>query len=183
MNKTIKKKLDNLDNALRDLLTDLEAYSEPTLNKKPAENAWSVFQIMYHLILTEQASLQYVKKKLSFNPDLKRAGMAAKFRSMMLTTYLQSPMKRKAPEQLSGAYLPDQTTFWEVVKAWKTEREELRQYLGELPAELFSKEVYKHPFVGRLSLAEMLTFFQKHYERHHRQIYNTLEDLNAVKIK
>ncbi|MEM9886571.1 MAG: DinB family protein [Bacteroidota bacterium] len=183
MNKATEKKLDTLDSELRDLLKDLEGYSETTLNKKPTEEAWSVFQVMHHLILTERASLQYVKKKLSFNPPLKKAGIGAKFRSVLVNTYLQSPIKRKAPEQFAGDYLPDHTTFWEVVKAWKTDREELRNYLSELPKDLFYKEVFKHPFVGRLTLGQMLSFFQKHYERHHRQIYNTLDDLNAVKIK
>ncbi|MEL6720728.1 MAG: hypothetical protein AAFP82_18635, partial [Bacteroidota bacterium] len=80
MQKSIERKLDKLDSDLRNLLTDLEGYSEQTLNKKPDEKSWSVFQIMSHLILAEGGSLRYVKKKLSFNPELKTAGAISKAR-------------------------------------------------------------------------------------------------------
>ena len=66
MKKTIEKKLDKLDVDLRNLLTDLDGYSEKTLNKKPDEKSWSIFQVMNHMILAEQQSLAYVQKKLSF---------------------------------------------------------------------------------------------------------------------
>lgn len=183
MKKTVKKKLDALNLSLRDLLTDLEGYSEDTLNKAPKEGAWSVFQIMNHLILAERKSIQYVQKKLSFDPKLKSAGITSKMSSLLVNTYLSSPMKVKAPEMISGDNLPSHSTFWEVTKAWKTDREALQKYLNELPEELFKKEIYKHPLGGRLSLEQMLSFFQKHYARHHKQIYRTLDQLDAVKIK
>ncbi|MEM6697905.1 MAG: DinB family protein [Bacteroidota bacterium] len=183
MEKLVEKRLDKLDLDLRNLLTDLDGYSEQTLNKKPDGKSWSVFQIMYHLLLSEGFSLQYVQKKLSFNPELKTAGTKARSRSLLLNTYLQSPIKRKAPSAISGENLPEYTTFWDVAKKWKGQREELRQYLVELPDEVFTKEVYKHPFAGRISLAAMLSFFQNHYNRHHKQIYRTLKKLDAVKIK
>jgi len=183
MDKSVEKKLDKLDLDLRNLLTDLDGYSEQTLNKKPDEKSWSVFQIMSHIILAEGGSLRYVQKKLSFNPELKTAGAMAKARSLLVNVYLQSPLKRKAPEAISGENLPDHTTFWDVAKKWKNQREELRTYLKELPVDLFTKELYKHPFAGKMTLEEMLSFFQKHYDRHKKQIYRTLRKLDAVKIK
>ncbi|MEM8524907.1 MAG: DinB family protein [Bacteroidota bacterium] len=183
MDKSVEKKLDKLDADLRNLLTDLDGYSEQTLNRKPDEKSWSVFQIMTHLILAEGGSIKYIQKKLSFSPELKTAGATAKARSVLVNAYLSSPLKRKAPEAIAGDNLPKYTTFWDVAKKWKNQREELRTYLDELPADLFDKELYKHPFAGKMTLGEMLAFFQKHYNRHKKQIYRTLRKLDAVKIK
>jgi len=183
MEQSVENKLDRLDQDLRNLLTDLDGYSEQTLNKKPDINSWSVFQIMTHLILAEGGSVKYVQKKLSFNPELKTAGAASKARSVLVNAYLSSPLKRKAPDAIAGDNLPEHTTFWDVAKKWKGQREELRSYLAELPADLFDKELYKHPFAGKMTLEDMLSFFQRHYNRHKKQIYRTLKKLDAVKVK
>ncbi|MEM1324550.1 MAG: DinB family protein [Bacteroidota bacterium] len=183
MKTSTKQKLDRLDHSLRELLTELDGYSDATLNRAPKENAWSVFQTMHHLILSERMSLKYIKKKLSFEPKLKKAGIGEKMRSALVNNYLRSPLKRKAPTYISGENLPTDSSFWDVVKTWKTDREALRLYLSELPDDLFDKEIYKHPFGGRLSLDAMLSFFQQHYERHLKQIRRTLRELDAVKLK
>ncbi|MEL6717876.1 MAG: DinB family protein, partial [Bacteroidota bacterium] len=104
-------------------------------------------------------------------------------RMFFVSSYLKSPMKRKAPEAIAGENLPEYTTFWDVAKKWKSEREELRKSLAEIPEEIFTKELYKHPFAGRMTLEDMLAFFQAHYNRHKKQIYRTLKKLDAVKIK
>lgn len=182
MNKTIEKQLDRLDADLRELFTDIEGYSEAKMNTKPDKDSWSVFQVMHHLILAEGLSMKYVQKKLSFNPELKNAGVANSLRVTSLNTYLKSPIKRKAPEATSED-LPITSQFWDVVKTWKTQREDLRTYLDSLPEEVFKKEVYKHPFAGRLSLSGMLSFFQSHFNRHKKQIYKTIEKVDAVKVK
>lgn len=183
MKASVKKKLDQLDLDLRELLRDLDGYSEKTLNRQPKKGAWSVFQIMHHLLLSERYSKQYLERKLSHQPKLKQAGIMAKLRSLLVNSYLKSPLKRKAPAAISGDQLPLKSTFWEVAKAWRTDREQLREYLNELPKDHFSKELYKHPFAGRMSLDGMLSFFQNHYARHKKQIYRTLRKLDAVKVK
>ena len=180
MKKATIQKLDQLDIELRNLLRELEAYSEAKLNEKPDEKSWSVFQVMYHLLLSEQYSCQYVQKKLSFAPELKKAGLVSGLRRLALNTYLATPLKFKAPAVVNDD-LPQQATFWEIAKKWKDQRVLLRDYLQELPDEHFNKEIYKHPFAGRLSLDGMLAFFQGHFKRHKKQIFRTIRKVDAVK--
>ncbi len=182
MEKKIEKKLNQLDEDLRLLLTDLDGYSEKKLNLKPQPNAWSVFQVMHHLTLSEQVSLRYVQKKLSFKPELKKAGIATSLRRSLLKVYLKAPIKVKAPAPVATD-MPDIFTFWEVAKAWKQERQALRELLVALPVEVFDKEIYKHPMVGKVTLSTMLDFFQDHFNRHKKQIYRTLNAVDAVKVK
>ena len=162
-------------------ITLLKDYSEPTLNKRPEENKWSVMQVMNHLILAESYGQNYVKKKLSFNPELKNAGAAAFWRTFLLNTYLKFPFKVKAPDAVSGENLPEYSNFWETAKKWKNQRQELRTLFENIPPEHFKKEIYKHPFAGRLTLMGLLEFYDGHFARHRKQIDKILK--KSFKIK
>ena len=178
--KSINPKLDiqikSLDKKLNLLLKELKFYNEDQLNRKPKEGSWSVIQVMHHLMMSENGSLKYVKKKLSFNPELGKAGIKASLREMVLNTYLGSPFKWKAPEAISGDNLPQHETFWKTAQQWKNQRIELREFLETLPDELLNKEVYKHPFVGRISIPSMLRFFDRHFNRHNKQIQRIIKN-------
>ena len=71
---------------------------------------------------------------------------------------------------ISGENLPDYVTFWDTAKKWKQQRLDMKNFLSQLPEDIYKKEVYKHPFAGRLTLNGMLKFFDSHFDRHHRQI-------------
>ena len=177
----VAKKLDRMDAKLTALLEVLKDYSEDTLNKRPGENKWSVMQVMHHLILSEGFGHQYVEKKLSFNPELKNAGALALWRTFLMNTYLKFPFKVNAPEAVSGPKLPEKSSFWEAAKKWKTQRQALRQLFESLPPDHFKKEIYKHPFAGRLTLGGMLDFFDGHFDRHRKQINKILKKSYRIK--
>lgn len=177
----VAKKLQRLDDDLTLLLEVLKDYSEKTLNKKPAEGQWSVMQIMNHLILVEGYGQKYIEKKLSFNPELKKAGFPVMMRTLLMKTYLKFPFKVKAPEAVSGDNLPEYSSFWETAKKWKQQREGLRTMLENMPLEHFDKELYKHPLAGKLTLIGLLEFNEGHFARHKKQINKILR--KSFKIK
>ena len=171
----IAKHFDQMDADLTSLLKVLNNYSEKTLNKKPAENKWSILQIMHHLILAEGYGQSYVKKKLSYNPELKKAGIMAFLRKSVAIHYLKSPFRIKAPEAVGDEYLPEYASFWETAKKWKQQREDLRILFESMPPDIFDKEVYNHPLAGRLTLEGLLAFYQSHFARHRKQIDKILK--------
>lgn len=177
----VAKKLQRLDSDLTLLLEVLKDYSEKTLNKKPAEDKWSVMQIMNHLILVEGYGQSYVKKKLSFNPELKKAGLPVAWRTFLMKTYLKFPFKVNAPDAVSGEHLPEYSSFWETAKKWKQQREELRTMMENMPLEHFDKELYKHPLAGKLTLIGLLDFNEGHFARHKKQMNKILK--KSFKIK
>lgn len=172
----LEKHIKRLDDKLIQLLKTLKVYSEDQLNRKPDQDKWSVIQIMHHLMLAEGGSLNYVKKKTSFNPELKDAGVKAALRELALSTYFGSPLKRKAPATISGDKLPAHASFWKTAQDWKNQRSELREFLCTLPPDLLKKEVYKHPFVGRITIYGMMRFFEQHFDRHHKQIQRIIRN-------
>jgi hypothetical protein len=175
MKTSTKRLLQKMDQDLESLIRELSQYSHEQLNRPTQDGGWSPIQVMYHLIIAEEGSLQYLRKKLSFNPELKDTGMGDRYRSLMLNFYLWAPFKFKAPAGVSGDKLPVEADFQETAQRWKSSREELAQYLESLPEEVFNKSVYKHPFAGRMSLDAMLRFFSGHFSRHKKQIRKALK--------
>lgn len=178
MNKKIKTQLDQLNKDLEQLLQRMATYPEDLLNQQPDENSWSAFQVMHHLMLVEQASIHYVQKKLSFQPQLKKAGLGARLRSFIIWLYLTLPLKAKAPALVSGDKLPKRSNLEDIRTAWTTQRKALEAYLETLPDEIWDKAIYKN-FGGRLSLGQMLKFYKDHFEHHLKQIDRTIGHVSS----
>ena len=86
------------------------------------------------------------------------------------------PTKFKAPKGVDRSALPDESVFETTRKQWEAQRQELRHYLSHLPEERFDRELYKHPFAGKMTLRQMLKFFGMHIKRHQKQINRVLKE-------
>lgn len=174
---SLQKRLDRMDTELADLFEVLNKYSDDDLNWKPKADQWSVLQVMVHLMKAEAGSQAYVEKKLSSgHSHLSKAGILAGSRKHIMNCILRFPFKIKAPKGFGTENLPDRSSFWDLVKQWKKQREDLRNYLASLPNEALSKEIYKHPVAGRMSVNGMLSFFEVHFKRHRKQIDRVLQN-------
>lgn len=176
---SISRRLDKIDQRLQGLLDELSAHDNDTLNRKPADGGWSALQVMQHLLLSEEGSVKYVKKKLSFNPELEQAGFFSAWRAFLLDFYFMLPLKFKAPPGVGDDVLPTGSDFKQVSERWLSSRKALREYLESLPPGMFQKSIYKHPFAGRMSLEGMLQFFDGHFERHRKQIRRVLREVGC----
>ena len=181
--------MDDLETRLNALRSTTEAlfgrlarYDEATLNATPRPDAWSALQICHHLMLAEAGTLRYFRKKLSHNPALQPTDWKEKLRVWVLRTYLGLGLKKQAPPYLRGEHLPTTTTLATTTERWRTQRAELRDYLLSLPAELHGKQIFKHPFAGRLSLAGTVAFLEAHQARHIKQIERTLAEVSTPNV-
>ncbi len=113
-------------------------------------------QILHHLLLVEEGTLAYVRKKLR--------------RNFLLTVFIEMPIKFKAPPGISGQHLPAYATLADTRARWEKARQNWAAFLGELPEELLDKQVFKHPFVGRLGWRQTVVFLDGHFRRHGRQL-------------
>ena len=170
MTASAQRQLDQLDEETKALLDELESCSHPALNTAPEPGAWSAVQTMHHLLLSEALSLAYLRKKLSFDPELQPAGWAEKSREWFLRLFYKTGFKRKAPLMISGDKLPTEATLAATRAEWLAMRKDFREYLSGLAPELFAKSVFKHPIVGRMSLEGMLYFHWVHFRHHRKQV-------------
>lgn len=175
MRVALQTQLEKLNGELDLLLTDLGQYSHEQLNQQPAPNSWSATQVLNHLLLSEKYSRQYCQKKLSFDPELPKAGMVDNFRTFLVSFYFKLPLKVEAPKAINTDALPRESQLEEVRTSYLEQREELAKFLQIVDESYLDKAVYKHPFAGRLSLSGMLHFFTAHFTHHRKQIYRALQ--------
>lgn len=169
MRAAILRKNEQHNARIRQLFEELATYSDERLNRQPADGGWSAIQTLHHLILSEDLSLGYVRKKLSFNPAVEKVNFSTRLRSFLLAAYLNSPMKRQAPAMITGENLPAFATLADTRARWEEVRQDWTNYLSNLPDNLLDKQVYKQPFAGRLGWLQTLDFFEAHFQRHRKQ--------------
>lgn len=167
-------RMDRLNRTRKALFDELARYEHEALNRVPAPGQWSAIQVIHHLLLAEEQSLGYLRKKLSQPSVIPRTSLLSRWRTFLLWFYLATPLKFKAPASVGDEVLPESSSLLEVEERWQLLRQNMTTFLGSLPADLLLKEVYKHPFAGRLPLTSMLDFFYWHFVRHYQQIMRTL---------
>lgn len=153
------------------LLAELEHLPAETLSRRPADGGWSAIQTLQHMALTDGGSLAYVRKKLSFGPELEKPALGTWFRYQLLIASLRSPFKFKAPKTVGAPeVLPNDAAFADVRAAWLKAIDDWENFLRTMPTELADKAVFKHPRAGRLSWTQVIGFFHPHLDRHRGQI-------------
>lgn len=157
-----------------DLIRSLEALEPQKLNRKSADNSWSILQVLYHIVLVEENSIAYLRKKLSFNPELKNSGIGAEIRSRLLGITLISPFKFKAPKSASPDKIPENGTLQDVAQRWEKVSADWTDLLEKMSDDLPMKALYRHPRSGLLNLTQTIRFLQGHFRRHRRQIQRYL---------
>lgn len=160
---------------VENLLQELASLGDEQLNRKPTDGGWSAMQVLYHLILVEENSLRYVRKKLSYEPNFKKVGLGAQLRMMLLLLTLRSPIKFNAPMSVGSENIPEKATLAETAERWRKIRAEWSDFFEKMPENLADKATYKHPRAGRISFEQMIHSFSGHFKRHCRQIRRALK--------
>ena len=174
MNKNIKHEFEALEKSRTELFAKLDKLDASKMNKQPDASSWSVVQVMDHLIQAETNSVMYISKKLSFNPDLKKANFNTHFRMFLLKAALTLPMKWKAPKIIAVAN--NDKSYVEAKAAWATVRNNLSDLLEKFPEEHLQAELFKHPMAGKFTIVQAVSFMHTHFNHHLKQI----ERINAV---
>jgi uncharacterized damage-inducible protein DinB len=148
----------------------LDRESPDTLNRKPGPGNWSALEALNHIYLSEKLSLEYVRYKLSRPETIPSSRPDAWLRTWMLKWILYSPLKVKSPPQINMWNAQPVLSLPELKEAWTDLRAGLRQVLDEHEIPLRNKLTYKQPYAGRMTLNQMLIFFDDHLVHHTRQI-------------
>jgi hypothetical protein len=151
-------------------------------HKQPMPGSWSVAQAANHIFLSEQFSLSYLKKKLSY-PDtltpfqLKSWGSVLILKLALITSY-----KAKAPKIINMWDQQPILSPGELDVKWNLLRTELFAFIEKHQPAFGSHLVYKHPFAGRLTMYQMLMFLNDHMAHHIRQIKTIQKKNHLVQV-
>ncbi len=180
MKQKILDRLSRLNAKLDTELGGLAQYNQEQLDQSPGDGQWSAMHALQHLKMAEGYSHQYIRKKLSFNPDLNKVGLNTAWRTMVMAAFFKSPIKRKAPDAVNTNAFPEGVTLEQLRDEWKAQRQDLYAYIEAMDDHWMNKEVYKHPFAGRLGLDGLLTFFEMHFDRHVKQAKRAVHQVSKV---
>lgn len=164
-----EKKLNNMDESLAELTGFLDQLDENQLHEKP-NGKWSAAQVFQHLHDSEKGTTGYLKKKMQAPPgEVPSGGIRATIRSMVLRRALRSRKNQfRAPNVLSE--ISEKPDYIVLKESYYATRKEMRELLSEIDSKRSTKEYFKHPRVGRLTIGQTLGFLKDHFDRHFDQI-------------
>lgn len=175
----VQQRLHRLERRTERLFAFTKGFSQESLQKRPAPGYWNALEALNHIFLAEKFSLQYVKYKLTKPETIPAKRPDARFRVLLVKWVLYSPLKFKAPAQINMQNAQPVLGISELQAEWGAFRKELVEFLEAHEEQWKGKLVYKHPYAGRLTLAQMLVFFEDHLVHHTRQIKRILRSVQG----
>jgi len=167
---SMRRVLARLDSTHRQLLETVEPLDDALLARRPAEDSWSVAEIINHLRLVEERVILELEKALEQPPA--ELGL---LRRLVPTRIVAWRLIRvKAPGAVVPASSSDKTTSLENFNAARESLKRLCQTHGKAR---LRKTVFKHPFLGRLTGVATVSFVAYHEQRHYKQICEVLKTL------
>jgi hypothetical protein len=186
------------DTVRRRLTERVENLSEAQQTFRPAEDAWSIAEIMDHLSIIERNMVQLIGRLLKKSEgatseinagdgdegdegdegdksdvDVQNAAGAPPFRPFSLDSYVEQirDVKLTAPERVRPG---GSVTLADALAALGRTRAEIEAMRPRLEAADLGAATYPHPAFGELNTAQWLAFIGEHEARHLRQIENLM---------
>ena len=167
----------------RRLFARLENLNDVQQTFRPADDAWSIAEIMEHLSIIEKNMVQLMGMLLAKTEsaaaaanvgahdagDASPAGGARPFQPFSMDALIDTVKDKKltAPEQMRPG---GQISLADSLAALQATRAAIESLRPRLEAADLSVAAYPHPFWGDLNLAQWLAFIGLHEGRHLKQV-------------
>jgi uncharacterized damage-inducible protein DinB len=167
----MKSTLKRLDTIHRKLASTIGSADPALLYKRPAENEWSVAQVVDHLCLVEEAIINYLKSRLD-KPPVK----VSLIRKLLPMRIVSLRFKRlQAPEVVRPE--SNQPPMDALLQRYDNLRGQLTQMCID-DGERLRNVCFKHPYFGDMDGAKTVSMIAFHEQRHYKQIRETLKKLS-----
>lgn len=174
MNPDFRSRLERLEASRARALSLLLPHDATALNRAPGPGRWSALQVLHHVIESEAATLGYVRKKMQAGASLPPARLGSRLRRAAVQLGLALPLRFRAPAV--AAVVPDVIEPVSLRARWDEVRAGWHELLETFPASLEGRLVFRHPFAGRMGLADALAVLQAHLDHHVPQVVRALEE-------
>ena len=169
------EKLELKKKILINLITSL---SDEKYNQQPSSGSWSVAQAANHIFLSEQLSTAYIRKKLSYPDTLLPFQIKSWGGVYLIKLVLWSGYKRKAPVNINMWEQQPILSQADLEQQWSKLRADMITLIEKHQEAFGSHMVYRHPFAGRMTMHQMLIFFNDHMAHHMKQINLIISKIN-----
>lgn len=156
------------EQARKELLAEVNGISDENLNRKPAENRWSVKQVLEHLYLMEGAITKSIQGQLAdgevVNADDKPIEL-----SVDRSKKVDAPEFAKPSEEF--------VTLEELKKKLEATHKGLADLANTSDEKLLAERGFQHPVFSQMSLKQWIPFVGYHEMRHTEQIIEVKTEL------
>lgn len=167
----MKKSLDRLDTLHRELLDAIAPVEAERFARRPAENEWSMAEVVHHLSLVEQSVVKALAKELEQPPQ--KAGLRQHLIPMSLIVGKRM-VRFRAPKFVEPVDAPAKEV---AIDNFDQARTALKSMCEQNGAERMSNIVMNHPRLGKINGIRAIDFLHYHEKRHFTQILETLKRL------
>lgn len=171
MHPKIEKYFNRIENTKEYYDALLKVFNPTQLNFRPSPESWSMLEVMQHLYTSEKLSTDFVKN-FDFGRKNVKLGLKSRLNTILVVNRLNSKKKFNAPkvlEQSKGKFnlSSDANEFHD---QWTAMRNEMKSVLESFPEEKLKHFSFNHPAVGKMTVTQMLEFFNSHLNHHKYQI-------------
>lgn len=161
----LRSRFDELERQRRALLDDLGALSAAQLAFRPAPDAWSLVQVIQHLVLVEEGTLRFLIAKEP-RPDTRTLTQKIRYRLYRLMVVRDIRIKAPVPSILPTV----DATLDALAIRWDAARSTLEQRLEAVTDAQLPMLVHKHVLAGPLTMVETLGVIRLHIVHHGHQV-------------
>lgn len=179
----LNESMANLADARTALRTAVDAVAEDRRGRRPAEDRWSVSEILEHLSLVERRFAAIIALRIS---EAREAGLGAEQSPREpLPPSLQQMLndranRRNAPDAVQPRGTIDAAAAWTELERV---RGELRKTVEAADGLALSGVRHNHPVFGTLNIYQLMDFIAGHEMRHARQITGIAEALTRSRAR
>ena len=168
----MKSTLKRLDAVHERLTTTVNAVDPGLLSKRPAENEWSVAEVVEHLCLVEGAVMNYLESKLDQPPV--KVSFLAKLKPMRIVSLRVKRLQ--APKLVQPSKNPPPMD--ELLTRYDQLRKRTKKICNEAGQVRLGQIRFKHPYFGDMDGAAAVSMVAFHEQRHLKQIREILKKLS-----
>lgn len=165
MDPGLARHLDALDGRRAELLATVRAASPAQRAFRPAENSWSMLDVVEHLVLAEEGALLSLEK--GPRPGV-RVTVRNRVAVVLVRLYLSAGFRARVP---APRVMPQGGVSLEELEGrWATVSAALRGRLANLQGADLRAPKFRHPVAGWLPPASGFAFLVTHLTHHRRQV-------------
>lgn len=168
----MKSTLKRLDAVHAELKTAVNGVDTALLAKRPAENEWSVAEVIEHLCLVEGAVMKGIKSKLE-QPPVKVSFLRKLFPMRIVSLRVK---RLQAPKYVQPAN--DLPPVDELLKKFDALRANTKEICIKEGPQRLGQVCLKHPYFGDMDGPAAISMVAFHEQRHLKQIREIIKKLS-----
>lgn len=156
------------DQARKELLAQVEYLTDEVINRQPAEDRWSIKQILQHLYLMEGSVAKTIQIKL-----------AAEDQNITIDKPIQLTVDRSNKIEAPDFVTPtlEYSTLHDLKSKLTVSHSTLHNVAENATEDQLAVKSYPHPVFGEMSLTQWIPFVGYHELRHIEQIKEVKQQL------